>query len=80
MRRTGTHTHKCSFAAAGCKGTLECSDDYLERNHDPDGVYCSVNPMNEIECEDCNLSRCSECGHVLNIDTHDDDCPKATQV
>lgn len=81
IRREGTHTHPCTFAAAGCKNTVTCSDIYLERNHDPDGVICGINSGDTEECEECFLSRCDECGHVLAIDKqHDDECSKATAV
>lgn len=80
MKRDGYHTHTCSNKGAGCKGTYRCSDDYLEQNHDPDGVYCSVDPFSEGECLDCQTSQCSECGAVLHISKHEEDCAKATAV
>ena len=80
MRRTGTHTHPCVNRAQGCKSTYECSNDYLERNYDPDGAVCGINPLDDQPCEDCCTSQCSECGAILNVAKCDDDCPKATQV
>lgn len=81
MRRTGDHQHDCVNKKHGCKSSYACSNKHLERNYDgwPD-VICSVNPMDEFECEDCDTSRCSECGEVLNVHQHDNDCPKATAV
>ena len=81
MKRDGTHQHKCVLHASGCKELIECSDRNLERNHDPDGVICSVNPRDEIECELCDSSRCTDCGHVMALEkAHAEDCPKATAV
>lgn len=80
MNRRGYHRHSCSNKAAGCKGTYPCSNDYLERNTDPDGVVCGVDPLDSGLCEDCATSGCSDCGAVLNVATHDPDCPKATAV
>ena len=74
-----THTHSCGNKAHGCRSTYQCSDEYLER--EPfGGTYCTANPLNEQVCEDCDTSRCSDCGSVLHIDTHDSDCPKGTAV
>lgn len=78
MRRNGFHFHSCTNRLAGCKGTYRCSDEYLERNHDPDGVYCGVDPLDSGLCEDCATSICSDCGATLNIQPHEDECPKAT--
>lgn len=80
MRRSGFHRHPCRHKAAGCAGTYPCSDEYLERNTDPSGVICGVDPMDDGECEDCATSHCADCGVVLNINRHEDECPRATQV
>lgn len=79
-RYIGSHRHNCVNKAAGCHGSYECSNQNLERNYDPDGAVCGINPMDDQECEDCYTSRCSECGSVLNIERCDQDCPKFTQV
>lgn len=81
MSRWGTHTHHCRNKNAGCKSTWECENRHLEHNYDgfPE-VVCSLNPENGIECEDCDTSRCSDCGSVLNVEQHDNDCAKATAV
>ena len=78
MSREGVHFHACGNKAHGCTSTYQCSDEYLKR--DGSSLYCTANPMNEAVCEDCDTSRCSDCGAVLHIDTHDADCAKATQV
>lgn len=72
-----THSHPCAWAGAGCTGRLICSDQYLVRNHDPEGHTCCANPFDSVECEACHDSRCDECGHILSIDKHDDDCSGA---
>ena len=70
------HTHACKNKALGCKGTYQCSAD---PERDEDGTkYCSVNPMDDVECEDCLTSYCDECGVCLNVTTHDIECPKAS--
>ena len=72
------HPHPCVHAKDGCQGTVWCSNAYLERF---DGsVGCGVNPLDELACEDCESSACSECGSVLNVARHADECSKATQV
>lgn len=80
MRRDGTHAHPCVHRAQGCTGSYRCSDAYLERNHDPDGVHCGVDPLDRGECEDCATSACSDCGAVLNVARHEDECPKGGGV
>lgn len=80
MRRDGTHLHYCCNRSAGCTSSYNCSNDYLERNYDPDGAICGINPLDDQPCEDCLTSQCSACGAVLNVAKHEDDCEKATQV
>ena len=75
-----SHTHPCSNKAAGCKSTYACSDEYLEYDPDGSGHYCRDNPMNDRECLECDSSRCSACGSVLNIEAHATDCEKDNQV
>lgn len=70
------HKHFCVNRKRGCQSAYECAD---PGERDEDGTrYCSLNPMDEHECEDCDTSRCSDCGSVLNVEKHDVDCPKAT--
>jgi hypothetical protein len=73
------HIHSCVNRRHGCKGSYECS---LPPERDEDGTkFCSGdNPDDHLECEDCENSRCSACGSVLNIEPHDSDCEKATEV
>lgn len=78
MRRDHTHTHYCANREFGCQSSYSC-DAELERNYDGfPKVICSINPMEEGRCEDCETSICSECGSCLNIEKHAKDCPKAT--
>lgn len=80
MRRTGTHQHYCVNRKAGCQSSYECSNTHLERNYDPDGAYCGINPQDDQPCEDCLTSACSACGAILNVARHEEDCPRFTQV
>jgi hypothetical protein len=69
--------HICVNERRGCRAELHCSRDYIEE----DGVRrCEANPVDELECADCFTSHCDECGHILNIERHDDDCSEATAV
>jgi len=81
MRRTGEHIHTCRNKVHGCTATWTCPNRNLESNYDgfPDPV-CGVNPSDDWECQDCDASRCSECGSVLNVEPHDTDCAKAAAV
>lgn len=71
------HVHTCVNRDQGCMSMFPCHAD-LER--DGGMPYCSVNPLNDQPCEDCDTSRCSDCGQILNVQHHAEDCPKATQV
>ena len=81
MRREGTHTHYCVNRSRGCRSTYECANRNLDSNYDgfPDPV-CSLNPSDDQVCEECDLSRCSDCGATLQIEPHESDCAKATAV
>lgn len=80
MRRDGTHQHYCCNRSAGCKSTYECSNGYLERNYDPDGAICGINPLDDQPCEDCLTSQCSECGRTKNIEQCEEDCSKRSFI
>ena len=80
MNPACVHLHRCGNHAHGCTNTYECSNKNLEWDPDGSGWHCTANPFNEQVCEDCDTSRCSDCGSVLHIDTHDPDCAKATAV
>lgn len=73
------HTHFCVNRSKGCCSSYECR---LPPEGAPDcPLYCSGgNPDDRELCEDCDTSRCSECGQTLNVETHDPECEKATAV
>lgn len=74
MRRE--HTHYCDNRSRGCKAEFTCR---AEPEVDEDGAHCPYD--NDLfECDDCSESRCSECGSVLAVERHVEDCPKSTQV
>jgi len=71
------HKHYCENRDRGCQSFWECRAD-PEVNEDG-SKHCPYD--NERQpCEDCDTSRCSTCGEVLNVAPHDPDCEKATQV
>ena len=71
------HTHYCDNRSRGCKAEFECRAD---PEVDEDGSKHCPYDHDHFECEDCETSRCSECGEILNVAPHDPDCAKATQV
>lgn len=81
MRRDDSHTHPCCH----CGKSVECSGEQI-RNFDgwPETIctayHLQSGALAEWACEDCDTSRCSDCGEVLNVARHDDACPKATAV
>lgn len=74
MRRE--HLHYCHNKDRGCKAEFTC---HAAPERDEDGPHCPYEGDLFI-CEDCDSSRCSECGETLNVAQHDDDCSRATQV
>lgn len=74
MRRE--HLHSCCNKALGCKAEFTCR---AEPEVDEDGKHCPYD--NDVfECEDCETSRCAECGAFLNLEAHDRDCEAVAQA
>lgn len=76
-----SHTHPCLY----CKQPVSCDGEHLQNYDGFPAVICeayhqALGAIADVRCVDCDSSRCPDCGEILNVSQHVEDCPRATQV